>query len=98
LREAVSTLGLAGAQVVTGRIEDVGSTVAGATTDLVTVRAVRMDPEVLGAARKILKLHGRLLVFRGQDGVGDPLDGFETVGPTSLHPSTGILAAYRRVS
>lgn len=97
LREAVRTLNLTMTDVFAGRIEVLERSAEGAAADLVTMRAVKAEPEVLDAARKILKLHGQLLLFRGADVPKGELPGFELVAEKSL-PSTGILSAYRRVS
>lgn len=98
LREAVRTLGLATTDVFTGRIEELEATAGTKTAELITMRAVRAEPEVLEAARKILKLHGRLLLFRGSNVGTVELPGFELHAEKSLFPSTGILSAYRRLN
>lgn len=67
LREVVRTLGLAGAGVDHVRIEELsGRKELRGHNDLVTVRAVRIDGEVLDACRALLKVGGRLVLFGSQ--------------------------------
>lgn len=66
LREAVRTLGLEGAEVLTGRFEEISQRRdLAAAVDLVTVRAVRMDESVAGGAARLLAPGGHLFLFRG---------------------------------
>jgi 16S rRNA (guanine527-N7)-methyltransferase len=97
LREAVSSLGLSFAVVQRGRIEELDAEDAFQSVDLITARAVRMDAELLGAARNLLKMHGRLLLFRGQaDGPDSP--GFVLRWQQDLFPSSGYLSTLERAT
>lgn len=98
LREAVSSLGLPNAAVMTGRIEDLVTLTSAGTVDLITVRAVRIDAEVLTTARNLLKVHGTLLLFRGAESETSVPAGFDAIGTRRLHPSSGILSAFQRGS
>ena len=62
LREAVRSLGMNGAAVITGRIEDL-PTLLPQRLDLVTVRAVHLDARRLAAIADSLTQAGHLLVF-----------------------------------
>lgn len=104
LREAVSTLALSNTRVHTGRIEEHGQSTAREhqtlrpdTADIVTVRAVRLDAEMLTAAREILKLHGRLLLFCTEK-PASPFSGFRVAAERALFPSTGFLLALEKAS
>jgi 16S rRNA (guanine527-N7)-methyltransferase len=64
LREAVRTLGLEATDVATGRLEDrVRTPGFREAFECVTVRAVRLDREIVGAMAQTLKPGGRLLEF-----------------------------------
>jgi 16S rRNA (guanine527-N7)-methyltransferase len=99
LREAVRMLGLTHTVVQTQRFEDAASNPECAGTgDLVTVRAVRADAELFGAAGRLLKPDGRLLLFRPAHSPSSPPAGFthtNTVPLTDSPPS--FLCLYRRV-
>jgi 16S rRNA (guanine527-N7)-methyltransferase len=65
LREAVRTLLLPGAQVLNSRFEDTaGEREFVGTADLVTVRAVKLDPALFATAAALLREGGHLLMFR----------------------------------
>jgi len=64
LREVVRTLELDGTAVFSQRAEELAAEpVAHAKADVVSVRAVRMDDELVRAAMTLLKIDGRLLQF-----------------------------------
>jgi 16S rRNA (guanine527-N7)-methyltransferase len=63
LREIVRSLQLDDATVSTGRIEEVADQWEGSGADLLTVRGVRIEPSLAGAAGRLLKRGGRLLIF-----------------------------------
>jgi 16S rRNA (guanine527-N7)-methyltransferase len=64
LREAVRTLDLKGAEVEAERIEVVAVDRRRAlTADLITVRAVRIDPSLFESIRALLRFGGRVLLF-----------------------------------
>jgi 16S rRNA (guanine527-N7)-methyltransferase len=99
LREVIRAIGLDGSQVETDRFEAVaqhpGFT---ATADLVTVRAVRADDDLVHSVGKLLKPHGQLLMFRpAHTPTADP-SGFKrliTVPLVDAPPS--FLTVYRRL-
>jgi 16S rRNA (guanine527-N7)-methyltransferase len=64
LREAVRTLELDGVTVEHGRFEEFSSRPeCAASLGLVTLRAVRADPQLLASAARVLRPGGRLVVF-----------------------------------
>ena len=68
LREAVRELALQNVEVRDGRFEDiVGGVELYGTSDLVTVRAVRIDSTLLALSRSVLKDGAALLLFATQD-------------------------------
>jgi 16S rRNA (guanine527-N7)-methyltransferase len=72
LREAVRTLTLADAVVETARFEELlARPELHESVDVVTIRAVRLEPKVLLTLQAFLRPRGRLLLFRGagQDAV-----------------------------
>ena len=78
LREAVRTLGLAGADVATARFEELLSRpTLHEAHDLVTIRAVRMESRMLQTLQAFVKPGGLVFLFRGS-GSADPS---ETVTP-----------------
>lgn len=97
LREAVRTLNLESAYVEAERIESVAadSRLAG-TADLVTVRAVRVDPPLLGAARTLLRFGGQAVFFGAKRADLPVMRGFEAVEPTfSESPSSRFVLLTR---
>lgn len=69
LREALRETGLTG-EVLTARFEDFAESHAAAETfDLLTIRAVRMDPHVFGHAAAVLTTRGRLFWFHERNQV-----------------------------
>ena len=66
LREITSTLALSATTVLTSRVEDLGSTELRGMADVVTVRAVKVDDLFLGSVAAVLKLGGRLIIFRSR--------------------------------
>jgi len=74
LREVVRTLGLADAEVLTARFEELLSRPdLHESQDLVTVRAVRIEMRVLMTLQAFLKPRGALFLFRAGGGP-DPVD------------------------
>lgn len=72
LREAVRSLGLADAEVVTSRFEELLTRPdLHETQDLVTIRAVRIESRVLISLQAFARPGGLLLLFRGS-GAADP--------------------------
>jgi 16S rRNA (guanine527-N7)-methyltransferase len=85
LREAVHVVGLSAALVLDARVEALAQRVRAGTIDVVTVRAVRIDEDLIAAVSHLLKVGGRLLLF-GSDGGSAP--GFRLVELRRL-PSEG---------
>ena len=98
LREAVRTLGLKLAAVKITRIEALKASEMPESVDLVTIRAVRMDDDILDSARFLLKLHGRLFLFSSVGVPADALPGFISIGEQNLSPATGILTRFQRTT
>lgn len=85
LREAVRELGLENATVETARFEELLSRPEmHESADVVTVRAVRVEPRVLTTLQAFLKPSGLLLLFRGPSGGHVP----ETVTPPLMWKAT----------
>lgn len=88
LREALRETGLAG-EVLTARFEDFAASQAGVEgREIVTVRAVRLDKQLLTAAAMALRPGGRLFWFH-EEGKDHPfrLEGLDWVGTTPLVPA-----------
>jgi 16S rRNA (guanine527-N7)-methyltransferase len=99
LREAIRTLGLTNATVVTERFEDLmASRGVAASVDLITVRAVRADDGLFATTAGLLKDDGRLLLFRpSHDASPDP-QGFKLVKTMPLvDEPASFLSVYKRV-
>jgi 16S rRNA (guanine527-N7)-methyltransferase len=99
LREAIRAVGLADASVETDRFEFVSTRPEyTATADIVTVRAVKADPELFEAAGRMLKGGGRLLLFRPAHSPTAAPAGFEAQNTVQLIDSPpSFLCTYRRV-
>jgi 16S rRNA (guanine527-N7)-methyltransferase len=97
LREAVRTLDLKSAAIKTTRIEALAACEKPQSVDVVTIRAVRLDEDILATARSLLKLHGRLLLFSGV-AAGRALPGFVSVAEQNLSAPGGILARFQRTT
>ena len=87
LREAVRAVGLEGAGVAASRFEELlARPDLHETNDLVTIRAVRVEPRVLSNLQAFLRTQGQLFLFRGPT-AADPS---ETIPPplawTATHP------------
>jgi 16S rRNA (guanine527-N7)-methyltransferase len=81
LREAIRTLELANARVLTERAEAAAARLP-ATADYVTVRAVRPDAPLLEASRRLLASSGRLILFGSRE-LPTELPGFDCL--TTVH-------------
>jgi 16S rRNA (guanine527-N7)-methyltransferase len=78
LREAIRVLGLEDSQVETSRFEEIaGKGAFSGTADYITVRAVKLDGELFQLAGKMLKMGGKLLLFRPAHSPSSPPPGFE---------------------
>jgi 16S rRNA (guanine527-N7)-methyltransferase len=76
LREAVRELGLAAVRIETVRLGRAGVAGLNGTADVVTMRAVRMDADVLGGIAALLAPSGRLLWFKTRQGQDEPVPGW----------------------
>ena len=73
LREAVRHLGLQDTFVETARYEELlARPELHETSDVLTVRAVRLETRVLASLQAFLAIGGRLLLFRGPSGPDEP--------------------------
>ena len=92
LREAVRALSLDGADVEDERIEVVAADHRRAgTADLITVRAVRIDPSLFGSIRALLRFGGRVLFFGARLADLAVPRGFEAVEAWSADPGLVLL-------
>ena len=76
LREAVRDIGLEDVRIETERLGRSGLASANGTADIVTIRAVRMDAEVLGGIAALLVPRGRLLWFGTRPSTEKPVLGW----------------------
>jgi 16S rRNA (guanine527-N7)-methyltransferase len=84
LKEAIRLLGISGAWVEAERIEALAlSHPLAGSVDVVTVRAVRLDPILFDSVRRLLKLRGLVVLFGVREHFPMP-DGFEAVADRSL--------------
>jgi 16S rRNA (guanine527-N7)-methyltransferase len=88
LREVVRSLGLASAETVNDRFENVAER-RPAAADCITVRAVRPDDGMLATVRRLLKPSGRLILFENPGSSLD-LPGFATIDEVAGGPSARI--------
>jgi 16S rRNA (guanine527-N7)-methyltransferase len=63
LREAVHVVGLPDAIVLDTRVEALTHRVRAGTVDVVTIRALKIDEELIAAVTHLVKIGGRLLLF-----------------------------------
>ena len=63
LREAVHLVGLPDALVLDARVETLAQRIRAKTVDIVTVRAVRIDEDLIATVTHLLGIGGRLLLF-----------------------------------
>lgn len=88
LREAVRTAGLSDTKVEESRFEELsGRPDLKSSSDLITVRAVRFDHELVGLFRYLLASGGRILRFTSSDDTL-PVGGLELVSRHPLVAST----------
>jgi len=99
LREAIRVLGLSDSKVETGRFEVACEKPEhAATADLVTVRAVKADPELFETAAQLLKNGGRLMLFRPAHSPSADPPGFVRTSTVPLIDSPqSFLSIYRRL-
>jgi len=95
LREIVRELELETADVLCQRFELLGASVPPGSADLVTVRAVRLDANLVGAGRYLLRSGGTLLMFSGQLEAPSTFGGFSLKGMLPLETTGSVLLEYR---
>jgi 16S rRNA (guanine527-N7)-methyltransferase len=88
LREVVRTLELPHVKVLAERLETLPLNLETSPADLVSIRAVRLDNDILETVSGLLKPGGRLLLFTGAKEVETALAEFRLVG-TKLLPAPG---------
>lgn len=94
LREAVRQLAMRETDVRTARVEDLVAPLSRRdAADVATLRAVRLDDEMVAAIRRQLRPHGRLLWFRS----GGPEDGPVPRGLTIVGEHAGVPGTSSRV-
>jgi 16S rRNA (guanine(527)-N(7))-methyltransferase RsmG len=97
LKDAIRILGISGASVETERIETLALNhpLVGAV-DVVTVRAIRLDPILFDSVRRLLKLRGRVVLFGLREHFPMP-EGFEAIAdqPFSTMPNPAVLLRAR---
>jgi 16S rRNA (guanine527-N7)-methyltransferase len=95
LREAIRVVGLSGALVLETRVEALAQCVEIGTVEVVTVRAVKIDADLLAAVLHVLKVGGRLLLFGAASQPAPP--GFRMVELKKLPGGGGNLSVLERV-
>jgi 16S rRNA (guanine527-N7)-methyltransferase len=95
LREAIRVVGLSGALVLEARVEALAQSVESGTVEIVTVRAVRIDEDLVAAISHVLKVGGRLLLFGS--GTEPAPAGFQMVELKTLPGDGGKLSVLERV-
>lgn len=95
LREAVRTLELRGACVEARRFEELQ---ADGSANLITIRAVRIDTELMSLCRLALRKGGDLLLFSSESATSaEDGDGFRLVRKVQLAESQSFLEVRRAV-
>ena len=96
LREVVRELQLEHAEVRTERAEHLIDTRPLPVLDLVSVRAVRLDPQVVRVAHAILKPGGRLLLFGHAGDAAPVLAGFVPAAVDNLADLGAVVFVHER--
>lgn len=95
LREVVRELPVLGAEVEVSRIESVAGEPRNAgTADLVTVRAVRMEPSLIGWIQTLLRFGGQAILFGAETSVSHLPRGLELTNAVGSG-GRGIIALRR---
>jgi 16S rRNA (guanine527-N7)-methyltransferase len=97
LWEAVRLLALTATDVMTARIEELGRLSAPGQANLITLRAVRVDEDMLGIVAALLKPNGRLLIFGSQRQGVIPGTDFHQTDQLSLFGGDSMLHVLSRV-
>jgi 16S rRNA (guanine527-N7)-methyltransferase len=95
LREAVHVVGLPDALVLDARVEALAQRVRAGTVDIVTVRAVRIDEDLIASVTHLLAVGGRLLLFGSDTEPAPP--GFRIAEVRKLPREGGNLSVLQRV-
>jgi 16S rRNA (guanine527-N7)-methyltransferase len=95
LREVVRALELGATIVEAKRIEDLADKKHLGTADLITVRAVRMDPHLLEALRALLRSRGLILLFGAKPEQLLTLSGFKAVHSDIIPARPGLVMLQR---
>jgi 16S rRNA (guanine527-N7)-methyltransferase len=98
LREVVSSVGLAGANVLTSRIEDLGGPKMDESVDFITLRALKIERQILDCAVSLLRPRGLLFVFRGDMPLVFNEFPLKVVSHRALAPSRGFVSAFEKTS
>jgi 16S rRNA (guanine527-N7)-methyltransferase len=98
LREVVRALELRGADVQNSRFEELSDPrSASAVVDLVTVRAVKADDELLALCRAALRLDGELMLFQAEAGTGPAPVGFKRLKTVQLTETPAYLDVLKAI-
>jgi 16S rRNA (guanine527-N7)-methyltransferase len=97
LREAVSTLGLPDARVLTVKIEAVSDGRLRGVVDVITARAVKFNADITASAAALLKPGGRLLIFGNDISLVFNELQFKKLRELDLGPGRGTLAVFSNV-
>jgi 16S rRNA (guanine527-N7)-methyltransferase len=95
LREAVHAVGLPDALVLDARVEALAQRVRAGSVDVVTVRAVKIDDDLIAAVTHLLRIGGRLLLFGS--GTEPARPGFRIAELRELPGDGGSLSVLQRV-
>ncbi|MGE0703828.1 MAG: 16S rRNA (guanine(527)-N(7))-methyltransferase RsmG [Vicinamibacterales bacterium] len=95
LREVVRDLGLTGAEVLTTRFEALKEEMPVRSADLVTVRGVRIDGELVDLLQRALRPEGEVFLFASERAAVQDLAGFSLVGETGLPSRDATLIRLR---
>jgi len=95
LREVIRELGLLGSSVEVIRIEQLASESRNAgVADLVTVRAVRLEPSMIGWIQALLRFGGQAILFGADASISHLPRGLELTGAVGMS-NRGIVALRR---
>jgi len=95
LREVIRDLSLSGADVEMARIEQVAAETSNAgVADLVTVRAVRLEPSMIGWIQALLRFGGQAILFGAESAISHLPRGLDLMGAVGTR-NRGIIALRR---
>lgn len=98
LREAIRTLELRGTDVQNARLEALCEASAPKiSSDLVTVRAVKVDSELIALCRTALRAGGELLLFQAEDPRSEAPEGFKRLRTVQLTGAPSFLDVLKAV-